>query len=201
MKYSGLAVGLVVLSVIACQNAGAQSLKDLLNSETAKKVLNTVKQATVLQFQDLIGVWQYEGAACRFKSDDMLQQAGGVVLAKGIGDKLEKAYSKAGIVSGKLTYTLCADSTFHSQFGKKTFRGTFAYDASTGILTLNYFSLLRLEATVVRRTDGISLLFDQDRLLKLVTLLSNVSKSASLSSVGKVAEQYDGLMLGFDLKK
>ena len=177
----------------------AQSLEDLLKSESAKKMLNTVKEKTGVK--SIEGTWQYEGAACQFKSDDLLQKAGGIAMAEGMKTKLEAAYAKAGIVSGKLSYTFSADSTFTSQFGQKTFKGTYSYNASTGILTLNYYSLFRMEASVVKTLKGISTLYDADRLLKFVTLLSGISKSSTLAAVGKVAAQYDGMRLGFELKK
>lgn len=177
----------------------AQSLEDLLKSESAKKMLNTVKEKTGVKSID--GTWQYEGAACQFKSDDLLQKAGGIAMAEGMKTKLEAAYAKAGIVSGKLSYTFSADSTFTSQFGQKTFKGTYSYNASTGILTLNYYSLFRMEASVVKTLKGISILFDADRLLKFITLLSGISKSSTLAAVGKIAAQYDGMRLGFELKQ
>ncbi|MFR3853533.1 MAG: lipocalin-like domain-containing protein [Odoribacter splanchnicus] len=43
----------------------AQSLEDLLKSESAKKMLNTVKEKTGVK--SIEGTWQYEGAACQFK--------------------------------------------------------------------------------------------------------------------------------------
>lgn len=177
----------------------AQSLEDLLKSESAKKMLNTVKEKTGVKSID--GTWQYEGAACQFKSDDLLQKAGGIAMAEGMKTKLEAAYAKAGIVSGKLSYTFSADSTFTSQFGQKTFKGTYSYNASTGILTLNYYSLFRMEASVIKTLKGISILFDADRLLKFITLLSGISKSSTLAAVGKIAAQYDGMRLGFELKQ
>lgn len=192
----------VVLLVFVLINGGilyAQSLEDLLKSEGAKKLLNTVKDKTGLR--SIEGTWQYEGAACQFKSEDLLQKAGGIAMAEGMKTKLEAAYAKAGIVPGKLSYTFSADSTFTSQLGRKSFKGTYSYDASTGILTLNYYSIFRMEANVLKTVKGISLLFDADRLLKFVTLLTSISKSSSLAAVGKVAAQYDGMRLGFELKQ
>lgn len=183
------------------QQGKAQSLKEILNSEAAKKALNTVKQLNQLKLEDLQGTWQYKGSACQFKSDDLLQKAGGIAMAEGLEKKLDNAYAKVGIVPDKFTYTFNSDSTFTSEIGKKKMKGTYSYDAASGVLVLKYFSLLTSEAQVVKAGDTIALLFDADRLLKLVSLLSNYSKNATLASVGKVAGQYDGLMLGFDMAK
>ena len=108
---------------------------------------------------------------------------------------------KAGIRTGNFSYTFNHDSTFTCQIGKKELKGTYAYDSSNQILTLSYFGLLNTEVQLSGKKDGTAFLFNADRLLKLVTLLSGYSKSSTLSAVNKVAQQYDGMMLGFDLQK
>ena len=115
--------------------------------------------------------------------------------------KLEKAYEKAGIRAGNFSYTFNNDSTFTCQIGKKELKGTYAYDISNQVLTLSYLGLLNTEVQLSRKNDGTAFLFNADRLLKLVTLLSGYSKSGTLSAVNKIAQQYDGMMLGFDLQK
>lgn len=202
IKKTGKIVCVLILTVIlTIQQGNAQSLKDLLNSKKAQEVINAVQQLSALKFDDLQGTWQYKSAACQFKSDDLLQKVGGVALAESLKKKLDNAYAKAGIVPGKFSYTFCDDSTFTSQLGKKTLKGTYSYEAATGQMTLKYYSLITSEAQVVRAEEGITLLFDAECLLKLVSLISNFSKNATLSSIGKLAEQYDGLLLGFELKK
>ena len=187
--------------VILPEKTEAQSLKDILKSETAQKVIDAVKEATALKFEDLQGTWQYKGAACQFKSEELLQKAGGIALGETMEGKLEKAYEKAGIRTGNFSYTFNHDSTFTCQIGKKELKGTYAYDSSNQILTLSYFGLLNTEVQLSGKKDGTTFLFNADRLLKLVTLLSGYSKSSTLSAVNKVAQQYDGMMLGFDLQK
>ena len=181
------------LLFILPEKTEAQSLKDILKSETAQKVIDAVKEATALKFEDLQGTWQYKGAAC--------QKAGGIALGETMEGKLEKAYEKAGIRTGNFSYTFNHDSTFTCQIGKKELKGTYAYDSSNQILTLSYFGLLNTEVQLSGKKDGTTFLFNADRLLKLVTLLSGYSKSSTLSAVNKVAQQYDGMMLGFDLQK
>lgn len=54
---------------------------------------------------------------------------------------------------------------------------------------------------VVLSNDELSLLFDADKLLDFLTKLSAVSKNTTLQTLNKLASQYDGMMLGFELKK
>ncbi len=185
----------IFLSLFSTAQIKAQSLENILK----QKIEKVVKQINTVEAKELVGTWLFQGSACQFKSDELLQKAGGVVLAEGIEKKLNDAYSKAGITSGKFSYTFNADSTFTSQSGKRKMKGTYSYNPSDGMLTLKYYSLLTSEARIVKSGNHIALLFDADRLLKLVALLSNYSKNATLQSVGKVAEQYDGMLLGFEL--
>ena len=204
------------LLFILPEKTEAQSLKDILKSETAQKVIDAVKEATALKFEDLQGTWQYKGAACQFKSEELLQKAGGIALGETMEGKLEKAYEKAGIRTGNFSYTFNHDSTFTCQIGKKELKGTYAYDSSNQILTLSHGALnvenndrslvvkschSAMRVQLSGKKDGTTFLFNADRLLKLVTLLSGYSKSSTLSAVNKVAQQYDGMMLGFDLQK
>lgn len=189
------------LMLVYSGSARAQSLKDILKSEKAQQVLQAVKKITAFRWEDLQGTWQYKGAACQFKSDDLLQQAGGIAMAEGVEQKLEVAYQKAGIKVGNFSYTFCSDSTFTCQIGKKKLKGTYTYDVSQQVLTLSYFRLFQADVQLSRNSDGIALLYNADHLLELVSLFSSYSKNPTLSAVGKVAEQYDGMLLGFDLKR
>ena len=61
------------LLFILPEKTEAQSLKDILKSETAQKVIDAVKEATALKFEDLLWTWQYIGSACQFKIEELLQ--------------------------------------------------------------------------------------------------------------------------------
>ena len=47
----------------------------------------------------------------------------------------------------------------------------------------------------------LDLLFNSDKLLKLMTFLGSKTNSTALKTVSSLAENYDGMMLGFGLKK
>ena len=61
--------------------------------------------------------------------------------------------------------------------------------------------LTTMTAYVVVTNDQLSLLFNADKLLDFLTKLSAVSKNTTLQALNKLASQYDGMMMGFELKK
>ena len=61
--------------------------------------------------------------------------------------------------------------------------------------------LIPLNAKVNCTSTNMDLLFNSDKLLKLITLLSSKSNSTTLKTIGSLADNYDGMMLGFSLEK
>ena len=49
--------------------------------------------------------------------------------------------------------------------------------------------------------DNLTLLFNADKLLAFMTKVAELSSNSTLQSLSKLANEYDGVMLGFDLKK
>lgn len=177
----------------------AQSLKDLLNKDNISKVVNAVTGHTGTV--DLTGTWNYTGAAIEFESDNFLKKAGGSVAADAAEKKLDAQLAKIGIKPGQMSFTFNADSTFSSTVGKRTMKGTYSYDAATQKVNLQYLRLINMHAKVNCTSNKLDLLFDADKLLKLVTLLSGKSGNSTLKAIGNLANSYDGMLLGYELQK
>lgn len=176
----------------------AQSLKDLFNKENIEKAVSAVTGKTSV---DMTGTWVYSGSAIEFESDNLLNKAGGAVAAAAAEKKLDEQLAKAGIKSGTMTYTFNADSTFTAKLGARNLKGTYSYDASAHQISLKFVKLLNLHAKVNCTSSSMDMLFDSDKLLKLITLLSTKSNNSTLKTIGSLANSYDGMMLGFSLKK
>ncbi len=177
----------------------AQSLSDLLNLDKISKAVNTL---TGLNTSDNItGTWNYTGSAVEFKSDDLLKKAGGAVAASTVESKVDAQLSKVGITKGQMSFTFNADSTFTSTVGARNMSGTYTYDKTTRKVQLTYAYLLNISANVNCTSSNLELLFESDKLLKILAFLSSKSSNTSIKTIGTLANGYDGMMVGFDLKK
>ena len=199
MRKNILWLSLAAAFLLSATPGQAQSLKDLFNKDNISKVVSAVtgKHADI----DMTGTWTYVGSAIEFESDNLLQKAGGAAAASVAESKLNEQLSKIGVKEGKMNFTFNADSTFTSTFGKKTMKGTYSYDASTDQIELKYLRLLNLHAKVNCTDNTMELLFNSDKLLKLLVFLGSKSSSTTLKTISSLAESYDGMMLGFELKK
>lgn len=175
---------LFVAALLLTGNSHAQSIKDLFNKENIEKAVNAV---TGKSTADMTGTWSYTGSAIEFESDNLLQKAGGAVAATAAEKKLDEQLAKVGIKAGQMSFTFNADSTFSAKVGQKSMKGSYSYDASTQ----------KVNAT----STTMDLLFESDKLLKLITFLSSKSSNSTLKSIGSLANSYDGMMLGFSLQK
>ena len=189
---------LITLLLVPTVNR-AQSIKDLFNKDNISKVVNAVTGHT--ETVDMTGTWRYTGSAIEFESENLLKKAGGTVAASAAEQMLDEQLAKVGIKEGQLSFTFNADSTFVSTLGKRKLNGTYSYDAGTQMLHLRYMKLIPMNAKVNYTTQQMDLLFEADKLLKLITFLSSKSSSATLKAISSLADSYDGMMLGYELKR
>lgn len=196
-----------IIGCICClfgivHNAQAQSWKDLFNKENVSKVVDTVSEVTGTNTtRDLQGTWTYNGAAVEFKSDNLLKKAGGTVAASTVENKLDEQLGRVGIKAGITKFTFNSDNTFTSIVGKKTMKGTYTYDRNESMVNLKYNALVNLNAKVSGSPNTMSLLFDADKLLQLITLLGSKVNNSTIKAITTMAEGYDGMMLGLEMKK
>jgi len=186
----------VMLMIVGCANAQAQSWKDILSG-----VVDKVTSAVTGSSTSLVGTWTYDSPACEFESDNLLAKAGGSVASSKINSKLKSVYSKVGMTGVQITFN--EDSTYTSKIKSKTTKGTYSYDSSNKKVTLKPSTGGSLTAYTSTGSNSLSLLFDSSKLmtgLKTITnLASKVNSTASI--VNSVIGNYDGVKLGFKMKK
>lgn len=185
------------------------SLKDLLKSNSIKEAVNAVVGNQTLSAEILNGTWKYTNPACEFKSDDLLKKAGGAIAANQIEEKLTEIYVKAGITENMKYIFNAEDSTFTTLMkanSTKGLGGAFSLNPEEKTITFSYkaiklFTLSSIEAKASISGNKLILLFNADKILNLMKIIALNSKSTTLKTLGQLAEQYDGMLLGFELTK
>ena len=196
MKKNIVSLAFMAVFLLMGTNSQAQSWKDLLNKDNISKVVNAITGTP--ETIDMTGTWNYKGSAVEFESENLLMKAGGAAAATMAENKLDEQLSKVGIKAGQMNFTFNA---FTSTVGKKTLKGTYSYDASAKQVDLKFLKLLNLHAKVNCSSSSLELLFNSDKLLKLLAFIGSKSNSTALKTVSSLADNYDGMMLGFELSK
>lgn len=210
----------VALSVsVANAQSGVQSvLNQLLGSgattNTVTSILENVVGGAISKLDlSIDGTWKYASPEVQFKSDNLLAQAGGAAATTKIETTLSKLYGKIGI-NESLSYTFNADSTFTQtiKIGSivKNLKGTYSLDKTNKIITLKYEALGRIglgkiNAIYANTGTSMSLLFDASDMMsflkKVISAVSSVSGKASLATVSALLDNYDGVLIGYKMKK
>lgn len=175
----------------------AQSLKDIL-SDVAKVVVGD--KATTQA--SLIGTWDYVGPDCQLKGDDILKNIGGETAGEEVEKKMAPIYEKAGL--NTIQYTFNEDKTCSYTIKGKKVEGTYEFDAEAKTVTIKAGKLgIKTTAHIVTLGSNMSFVYDADKILSVVKTITGAASglNASASTVNKLLEQFNGMMVGFELKK
>ena len=170
------------------------------NGETVGNILTSVIGLDKLTQKQLIGTWLYDGPGCAFTSENALAKAGGEVAATQVEEKLKTQYDKLGLTSSNTQMVFNQDGTFSAKVGGKSFSGTYTFDEKQQQLQLKGL-LLNLTGYAKRNGSGISVLFESKKVLTLLQTLAAMSGNQSLQAIGEISKNYDGVRIGFDMKK
>ena len=164
-------------------------------------LLNNVIGSGTFSKEDLCAhTWKYSKPGCAFTSENLLAKAGGEIAASKVEEKLSTYYNKFGFSSSNTQFTFTTDGNFSAQIDGKPWQGSYTFDEKTHAIQLKGL-LLSASGYATKTTNGISLLFDQKKLLNLIKMLSTFKGSSTLSAVGSIANSYDGMRVGFEMTK
>ena len=164
-------------------------------------LLNNVIGSGTFSKADLCAhTWKYSKPGCAFTSENLLAKAGGEIAASKVEEKLSTYYNKFGFSSSNTQFTFTTDGNFSAQIDGKPWQGSYTFDEKTHAIHLKGL-LLSASGYATKTTNGISLLFDQKKLLNLIKMLSAFKGSSTLSAVGTIANSYDGMRVGFEMTK
>lgn len=175
-------------------------LGSVTNTGTLSNVISSVIGLNKLTASNLHGTWKYSGPGCAFTSDNALSRAGGEIVASQIEEKLKNEYSKLGFKSSNTYITFNEDGTFSAKIDGKSWSGNYTFTESTGALKMQGL-LLTLNGYATKTSGGISVLFESKKLLSLIQTMASLSGNSTVSTIGDLSKSYDGVRLGFDMKK
>ena len=168
-------VFVMALMCLFTSSVKAQSIGDIL-----KGVVGSVVSGKMTSESSIKGTWKYSAPACEFESSSVLAQAGGSAVATKMENKVAPILKKMGV--NGIVYTFDKKNktiTFTPNYGK-AYTAYVATQGSTMTLTLNSDKLMTILKTISNSTAGLS---------------------TSASVINSIIKNYDGMRLGFELKK
>ncbi len=206
-----LAVATIALScsTISCTTAsvaGSKSSPDLTSilggaGGALGNIVEGVFTKTDLTVADIAGDWTSTGSAVSFQSDNFLKKAGGAAAAGAVENKLDEYYNKFGLNGA--TLDIDTDGNFTLTIKKMPIKGTVTLKEK-GIFTFHFnagglINLGSMDAYVEKTPTGLNVMFDADKIKKIMTFAATLSGSKMVSTADQLLKQYDGICIGFKM--
>lgn len=193
--------GSAVAGILGAVLGGNSNNSSSAGSSIINGILNNVIGSGTFSKQDLCAhTWKYSKPGCAFTSENLLAKAGGEIAANKVEEKLGEYYSKFGFSGSNTYFTFKTDGTFAAKIDGKSWQGNYTFDEKTHAIQMKGL-LLSMSGYATKTTNGISLLFDQTKLLNLIKTMGALKGSSTLSAIGTIANNYDGMRVGFEMTK
>ena len=193
--------GSAVAGILGAVLGGNSNSSSSAGSSIINGILNNVIGLGTFSKQDLCAhTWKYSKPGCAFTSENLLAKAGGEIAANKVEEKLGEYYSKFGFSGSNTYFTFKTDGTFAAKIDGKSWQGNYTFDEKTHAIQMKGL-LLSMSGYATKTTNGISLLFDQTKLLNLIKTMGALKGSSTLSAIGTIANNYDGMRVGFEMTK
>ena len=193
--------GSAVAGILGAVLGGNSNSSSSAGSSIINGILNNVIGSGTFSKQDLCAhTWKYSKPGCAFTSENLLAKAGGEIAANKVEEKLGEYYSKFGFSGSNTYFTFKTDGTFAAKIDGKSWQGNYTFDEKTHAIQMKGL-LLSMSGYATKTTNGISLLFDQTKLLNLIKTIGSLKGNSTLSALGTIANNYDGMRVGFEMTK
>ena len=193
--------GSSIAGILGAVMGGSSNSSSSAGSSIINGILNNVIGSGTFSKQDLCAhTWKYSKPGCAFTSENLLAQAGGEIAANKVEEKLGEYYSKFGFSGSNTYFTFNTDGTFAAKIDGKSWQGNYTFDEKTHAIQMKGL-ILSMSGYATKTANGISLLFDQKKLLNLIKTIGSLKGNSTLSALGTIANNYDGMRVGFEMTK
>ena len=186
-------------------NKGTETQQAETEGKGKGNVLGSVFQNLIgtakVKSSSLKGEWTYESPAVVFESSNLLKKAGGSLVTNTMEKTLQKYLAKIGFEEGKVDISFDGDSTYTMSVGSRNSTGI--YTVQDNEITLKSKGLLSrpVTANLALKGNEMQITFRADKLLDFLTNITKMTGNSTLNMIGNIASGYDGMQLGFQLKK
>ncbi len=187
-------------------SSNSQSAEDPLASVLENVIGGIIAEVTEFTVANLEGNWVYVAPSCKFLSEDLLMSAGGDIAAVQLSEKLSPIYTKLGFTTETFGFTFDAEGAFTMTYAKIPLSGTATQTEEKGVFTLEFVKLgTKALATTPAHFevvgDKMVVLFDADKFVALFRSVVSKLGITTLNTVFELVDNYDGVLVGFEMKK
>lgn len=165
--------------------------------------LNNTLANNRFQIEDLRGTWKYESPAVSFQSDNVLQHIGGAAGATALENQIEPYYNRLGFNRSSLEVDSLDNFTL--KLGVLHLKGKVEKTDDDRLqFNFNAFGRIPLGSMTANATKAgntLNITFDASRFVTILTKVGSALNLRTLNALTAVLNSYDGLYVGFKMKR
>ena len=147
------------------------------------------------------GEWTYKGPSVDVSGRNLLAGIGKPIAKGKLKKKIKEAFKKIGLDKARPQFTFNVDGTCAIKLLGKSIKGTYNYNPDLDKLSIKWHGV-PVNARLKRDSKKkLHITFDADKLLSLLSLASNFSDSSAIKALTMLMDNYEDVMVGFELKK
>lgn len=191
----------LLLLLTACASNRHATGRDYHPDEVFTMTEQDIEKETHQINKLLGGEWTYSGPSVDVSGKNLLSGLGKPIAKGKLKKKLKNAYKKIGLNKARPQFTFNEDGTCAVKLLGMKMNGTYNYNPSQEKITIKWYGIPMTARLKRSGKKKMHLTFDADKLLKLFSLASKVSDSSTLKALSFLLDNYDDVMVGFELKK
>ena len=185
----------------SCSTARSGSASGLHPDEVFTVTQEDIDRETWQINSKLNGAWKYKGPSVDMSGKGLLAGVSKPIAKGKLKKKLKKAFKTIGLEKACPQFTFDTDGTCAISVMGASMKGSYNYNPSQQKITFKWHGI---PLTAQLRLDGskkMHLTFDADKLLSLIKLMGRFSDSSTIKALSFLMDNYDDVLMGFELKR
>lgn len=191
-----------LLMLVSCGSSKNNAINKGMNPDEVFTITEDDIAREIRQINSLIkGEWTYKGPSVDVSGKNVLAGIGKPIAKSKLKKKLKEAFTKIGLNKARPQFIFNEDGSCAISLLGKKLNGTYNYNPDQDKIYIKWHGL---PITARLKRDGkkkLHITFDTDKLLSLLTLAGSFSDSSTIKALSKLMDNYDDVMVGFELKK
>ena len=192
---------LMLTAGTSCSSARNNASRDLNPNEVFTISDNDIINETWMVNRSISGTWKYNAPSVGVSGKNLLAGVAKPIAKSKLKKKLKKAFNKIGLSKMRPEFSFNPDGTCAIGVMGTKLKGNYNYNPDTETISIKWHGI---PMNAKLRRDGkkkLHLTFDADKLLKLISLMGRFSDSSAIKALSTLLDNYDDVMVGFELKK
>lgn len=192
---------LMLTAGTSCGSARNNASRDLNPNEVFTISDNDIANETWMVNRAISGTWKYNGPSVGVSGKNVIAGIAKPFAKSKLKKKLKKAYKAVGLDRVRPEFSFSPDGTCAISVMGTKLKGSYNYNPDLETISIKWHGL-PMNANL--RRDGkkkLHMTFDADKLLSLLSFMGRFSDSKSIKAISDLIDNYDDVMVGFELKK